>query len=162
LLDPSQPFDPRGKCPEYEIPEAIAVAASEKRKADDREMAFLSKILPAAPITTGRDGGTHQAFSAPPDSTARLAISRPAPGPEVVTGSTQQTRAVPTPQSNPRRNEPMAASINGSSRNRTQPAGVPAPRPQPATESEPQQNSAPQALPGATPIRASGGGFSFR
>jgi murein L,D-transpeptidase YafK len=163
LLDPSQPFNASGKCPEYELPEGLAVAASEKRKADDREMAFLANILPAAPITTGRDGGTHQAFAAPPGSSARTAITSTPTGPEVVTGSTQQARGVPTPQSNPRRNDqPMAASINGTSRNRTAPVGGPAPRPEPAAEQEPQQQTAPQALPGATPIRASGGGFSFR
>jgi murein L,D-transpeptidase YafK len=164
LLDPSQPFDAKGKCPEYEIPESVAVAATEKRKADDRETAFLANLVPAAPIVTGRDGGTHQAFSAPPDSSERLAISAPAKGPEVITGSTTQARSVPTPQASPRRSEPpMSASLNGTSR-RAAPVGGPAPRPaERVRQPDPEQEaSPPSALPGATPIRAAGGGFSFQ
>ena len=166
LLDPSQPFDARGKCPEYEIPESLAVAAREKRNADDQSAKLLASLLPAAPIVTGRDGGTHQAFSAPPESNpGNLAISRPASGTEVVTGSTSQARGVPLPQSNPRRSgEPaMNAALNGSSRNRTAPVGGPAPRQAPEREPEAvQQPQPPAALPGAVPIRATNGGFSFR
>jgi murein L,D-transpeptidase YafK len=81
LLDPSQLFDARGKCPEYDIPEAIAVAARSKKTSDDREMALLSNLLPAAPIVTGNDGGTNQAFAAgvPPRARPAGGCGQPPP-----------------------------------------------------------------------------------
>lgn len=170
LLDPSQLFDPRGKCPEYDIPEEIAVAARAKRNSDDREIAFLSNILPAAPIVTGRDGGTHEAFAAGTASPARalqsespaVAVSRPASG-EVVTGSTRQSSAsAPVPQANPRRtNEAGAATATASApRGRTREAGDGEPE-ESQTVSQPAQQTVPAALPGAVPIRSTGG-FSYR
>jgi murein L,D-transpeptidase YafK len=163
LLDPSQLFDARGKCPEYEIPEAIAVAARSKKTSDDREMALLSNLLPAAPIVTGNDGGTNQAFAAgvparAPASQA-VAVSRPARGPEVITGSTSRDAAIPAPQSNPRRTtEPAVAASLGARR------PAPAARPvqeEPRDDEAAQPSSPPQALPGTVPIRSTGG-FSFR
>jgi hypothetical protein len=160
LLDPSQPFDARGRCPEYEIPESLAVAARSKKTSDDREMALLSNLLPAAPIVTGNDGGTNQAFAAGAPvapATQAVAISRPARGTEVVTGSTSRDAAIPSPQSNPRRSpEPAVAASLG--RGRPAPA-APA---EPEEDDEPaQQPAPPQALPGTVPIRSTGG-FSFR
>ena len=165
LLDPSQMFEASGKCPEYEIPEAVAVAAREKRNGDDQSAKLLAGLLPAAPIVTGNDGGTNQAFAggvrAPVPQA--VAISRPATGTEVVTGSTTSSAAaIPVPQSNPRRaGEPaMAASLGGAPRGRNMPAARPA---EEEREPEPVQQSAPPpALPGAVPIRATTGGFSFR
>ncbi len=157
LLDPSQPFDATGKCPEYEIPESLAVAAREKRNSDDSSAKILSNLVPAAPVTTGHDGGTHQSFAAgvpPQGATARsVATSRQPSGTEVVTGST--ARNVPAPQGRPEQEPAVAASLGSASRR------APAPR----REQEPeavQQPAPPAALPGATPIRPTGGGFSFR
>jgi murein L,D-transpeptidase YafK len=166
LLDPSQVFDPRGKCPEYEIPQSIAVAARAKKTADDREMALLANLLPAAPIVTGNDGGTHQAFAAGVRPTAgaaprSVAVSRPATGTEVITGSTSNRAAsIPAPQSSPRRPEPAAraASLGSTPRGRSGPVET-----EELGEPEPvQQSSPPPALPGAVPIRDTTGGFSFR
>ena len=166
LLDPSQLFDAKGKCPEYEIPESIAVAARSKKTSDDREMALLANLLPAAPIVTGNDGGTHQTFAAgvpaPASAPQAVAVSRPATGTEVVTGSTSRAAGVPVPQSNPRRaGETARAASLGASRGRSAPVGGPEKEelgePEPAPQSSP-----PAALPGAVPIRATTGGFSFR
>jgi hypothetical protein len=163
LLDPSQLFDARGKCPEYDIPEAIAVAARSKKTSDDREMALLSNLLPAAPIVTGNDGGTNQAFAAGVPARApapqAVAVSRPPRGTEVITGSTSRDAAIPAPQSNPRRtNEPaVAASLGGG---RPAPAARPV-QEEPRDDEAAQPSSPPQALPGTVPIRSTGG-FSFR
>jgi murein L,D-transpeptidase YafK len=162
LLDPSQPFDATGKCPEYEIPQEIAIAAREKRNSDDSSAKLLSNLVPAAPVVTGNDGGTHERFAggvpaAAENSSTVATTRRPAVATEVVTGSTKNTGGVPTPQSNPRRsNEPaVAASINGGARR------APAKNSQSEPEGEPQQSTPPSALPGAAPIRSTGG-FSFR
>jgi murein L,D-transpeptidase YafK len=159
LLDPSQPFDATGKCPEYEIPESIAVAAREKRNSDDSSAQMLSSLLPAAPVHTGQDGGTHQSFAAGvPGQGAEarsVATSRQPSGTEVVTGSTSQARSVPSPQSRPQQEPAMAASLGSTSRR------APAPRSEPEPEAV-QQSTPPAALPGAAPIRPTNGGFSFR
>ncbi len=181
LLDPSQPFNATGRCPEYEIPEALAVAARAKKTADDREATVLASLLPAAPVVTGRDGGTHETFASggprpgPGSDDARFVATSPNPEREVVTGSTTRgTKAtvsaspsVPAPQSNPARasssSGSVAASLSGGMpRNRTTPVGGPAPaQSQPEPAPQPAQQSAPAPLPGAVPIRSSGG-FSFR
>lgn len=156
LLDPSQPFNASGRCPEYEIPQALAMAASEKRKSDEREAAFLANLVPAAPAVTGRDGGMNPVFAGAPGSApTAVANTQPATGPSVITGSTPvtQARSVPVPQSAPRSEPSMAASL-GAPRNR-------APEPEREQE-EAAPQSAPGALPGAVPIRSSKGGFSFR
>jgi hypothetical protein len=175
LLDPSQLFDSTGACPEYEIPEQLAVAARAKKTSDDREFAVLSNLLPAAPIVTGRDGGgSNQSVangaprSAPASGNSGFVATSSSPERDVVTGTTTAKAAppsVPTPQSNPRKSDEgsMAASLSGSTRGRTVPVGGPAPaQPEPAPAAQPAQQSTPPApLPGATPIRSSGG-FSFR
>jgi murein L,D-transpeptidase YafK len=145
LLDPSQPFDPAGKCPEYEIPDAVAVAAREKRNSDDQNAKFLSNLVPAAPITTGLDGGSHEAFAnggRPANMSTPAVAARPGRN-EAVTGST-------------RRGEPtQTATLNG-----RRPA---APQTEPEEQPEPvqQRPAAPQTLPGTAPIRSTGG-FSYR
>jgi murein L,D-transpeptidase YafK len=163
LLDPSQLFDPKGKCPEYEIPEEIAVAARAKRNADDREMALLANLLPAAPIRTGRDGGSNEAFAGrvPASDDGRYVAGTAPSGGEVVTGSTPQSAGMPVPQANPRRSGETRASAYASngSRARTREAGDR--EPEDAQPSLPAQQPAPEALPGAVPIRSSGG-FSYR
>jgi murein L,D-transpeptidase YafK len=157
LLDPSQPFDPVGKCPEYEIPEAVAVAAREKRNSDDQSAKLLSNLVPAAPVTTGLDGGTHEVFA---NGSQPANMSTPAvaatPARESVTGSTPRAAAAASaPQASPRRSEPtQTATLNGRR---------PAPRSEPEDEPEPvqQRPAQPQTLPGTAPIRSTGG-FSYR
>ncbi len=149
LLDPSQLFDPRGKCPEYEIPQELAVAARQKREADDASAKLLANLVPAAPVITGRDGGTHRAFAGNPGGApAALTTAGPASttGPSVITGSTVR-------QSSPRGEPPMSASIG-----RTQPAQRGAAS---AGDEGPENEDPSSALPGAAPIRSTGG-FSFR
>jgi murein L,D-transpeptidase YafK len=182
LRDPSALFDGKSDCPAYDVPNASVVAA--KKQSDDREAAVLARLLPAAPIVTGRDGDTHQSFAngntnrpasvasgvvPTSDDGRNLAASRS--GGESVTGSTNSaTAAVPAPPGDPRRpgGSSTAASgapgatraslgaTNGAPRRSTTPV-EPEPAPQPVL----QQSTPPAALPGATPIRSSGG-FSFR
>jgi hypothetical protein len=162
LLDPSQLFDAKGKCPEYELPEGLAVAARAKRNADDREMAVLANLLPAAPIKTGRDGGTNEAFAGrvPVSDDGRYLAGTAPSGGEVVTGSTPQSASTPVPQANPRRPGESRASAyasNGSRARNTQEAGDR----EPDEAQQPAQQPPSAPLPGAVPIRSSGG-FSYR
>jgi murein L,D-transpeptidase YafK len=145
LLDPSQPFDAAGKCPEYEIPDAVAVAAREKRNSDDQNAKFLSNLVPAAPITTGLDGGSHEAFAnggRPANMSTPAVATRPGRN-EAVTGSTGSNEATQTATLNGRR--PAARQSE------------PEERPEPVQ----QRPAAPQTLPGTVPIRSTGG-FSYR
>jgi murein L,D-transpeptidase YafK len=180
LLDPGQPFDATGKCPEYEIPEEVAVAARSKRETDDREAKVLAALLPAAPIVTGRDGGTNQAFAggttpstvgvpASDDGRYVAVANRPAAA-ESAAAASEATASVPVPASRPAStasayaNGTVRASLgttNGSSRGRTS-ASEPAVKPEPEEAAQPQERySPPAALPGAAPIRSTGG-FSYR
>ena len=178
LHDPSQLFDAKSQCPSFETPREIASAIAAKKQADERESAVLARLLPPAPIVTGRDGDTNPALAGinRPVNTVVPAVddgrylASGAPGRESVTGSTNNsTAAVPAPPGDPRRGGSSTASSpapgttraslgNGGSRNR------PAPREEPEVEpARPAQDqfSPPPALPGATPIRSSGG-FSYR
>jgi murein L,D-transpeptidase YafK len=56
-------FSPSGKCPVFEVPAAIAGPALEKEKNDDYQIAQLTNITPAAPITMGTDGGMNRVFA---------------------------------------------------------------------------------------------------
>jgi hypothetical protein len=181
LLDPSQLFDPKGPCPSFQVPNELARAVAERSKSDDREIALLARLLPAAPIVTGRDGGTHQAFAGgapgrpsavPPaveDANALVASGRT--GGEVVTGSTSATANVPPPPNDPRRSTAASGSgavraslgsMGGITRGRTSGATPPQPESQPVAQPEPApQPQTPQPLPGAVPIRSTGG-FSYR
>jgi hypothetical protein len=58
-------FNPRGKCPAYEVPQEIASAVSEKREKDQREFAALvQRGTQTVAATTGNDGGMHPTFAA--------------------------------------------------------------------------------------------------
>jgi murein L,D-transpeptidase YafK len=180
LADPSQLFDPKGQCPIYDVPTEIASAVTAKRQADDRETAVLARLLPAAPIVTGRDGDTHPALAGgvnrPVNTAVPAAIddgrnlASSGSKSDSVTGSTgTSTAGVPTPPGDPRRGgTSTAASASGSARasltngtpRRTTPREKPA-QDEPAVQPAQDQFSAPPALPGATPIRSSGG-FSYR
>jgi murein L,D-transpeptidase YafK len=179
LHDPSAQFDGTSRCPSYDVPNASAIAA--KKQSDDREAAVLARLLPAAPIVTGRDGDTHQSFanggtSRPAavatgvvptsDDGRNLSVSRPAI--DAVTGSTNSsTAAVPAPPGDPRRpGSPTASTPSGSTRAYLGSANGASRRSSTPAESEPepqpvQRQSPPAPLPGATPIRSSDG-FSYR
>jgi murein L,D-transpeptidase YafK len=55
-------FSAADRCPAYKIPEEIASAVREKQRRDDVQTAELSNRTPAAPITTGVDGGMNATF----------------------------------------------------------------------------------------------------
>jgi hypothetical protein len=58
-------FDPTGPCPAFEVPQDIAAAAEQKRKADDAKVAALvAEGITPAPVKTGTDGGMHPVFLA--------------------------------------------------------------------------------------------------
>jgi murein L,D-transpeptidase YafK len=69
---PGSRFDPRGRCPAYEVQSDIAAAVKEKRENDEREFAALvSRGTPTVAGRTGVDGGMNPVFTArfkPPDS----------------------------------------------------------------------------------------------
>jgi murein L,D-transpeptidase YafK len=57
-------FSPTGRCPTYEVPEAIAGPATEKSRNDDYQYAQLvSRDVPTAPIVMGTDGGMNRVFA---------------------------------------------------------------------------------------------------
>ena len=154
LLDPSQPFDASGKCPAYDIPEEIAVAARAKRTTDDRDAGIMAGFVPPAPIVTGNDGGTHEQFAGgfPSKSSGASATGE-------VTSSLQKAAGVPIPQRDPRNSkQPTNAASLGSAPNRAsvEKAAKMKSEPDPVAP----QGIAPAPLPGAVPIRPSGG-FSY-
>jgi murein L,D-transpeptidase YafK len=56
-------FDPRGKCPVYQVPTEIAAAVAEKQKRDDQEFATLvARNVPTVAVKTGADGGMNEVF----------------------------------------------------------------------------------------------------
>jgi murein L,D-transpeptidase YafK len=58
-------FDPRGKCPVYQVPEETTAAVTEKQNRDDREFAALvSRGTATVAVKTGADGGMHPTFLA--------------------------------------------------------------------------------------------------
>ena len=59
------PFNPKGKCPVYEVPQEIASAVQAKQRSDEMQIAQLAaRGTPTAPIRSGRDGGMHPTFVA--------------------------------------------------------------------------------------------------
>jgi hypothetical protein len=184
LADPSQLFDPKGQCPIYDVPTEIASAVTAKRQSDDREMSVLARLVPAAPIVTGRDGDTHPTLAGnnrpaapvtavlPTSDEAGRALAVSGPKSETVTGSTgSSTAAVPAPPGDPRRGGTTTAGTpgaaraslggNGTSRGRTPSRETPEQDEPAAAQPAKDRFTAPPALPGATPIRSSGG-FSYR
>ncbi len=58
-------FNPKGKCPVFEVPQEVAAAVNDKRRTDDLQFAQLAaRGTPTAPIRNGRDGGMHPTFIA--------------------------------------------------------------------------------------------------
>jgi murein L,D-transpeptidase YafK len=58
-------FDPRGKCPVYHVPDALAGAVAEKKERDENEFASLaSRGTPTVAVKTGADGGMNEIFLA--------------------------------------------------------------------------------------------------
>ena len=58
-------FNPKGKCPVFEIPQEVASAVQDKQRRDDMQFAQLAaRGTPTAPVRTGRDGGMHPTFVA--------------------------------------------------------------------------------------------------
>ena len=57
-------FDPRGRCPAYEVPKDIAAAVAEKTQRDEQDTQSLAWRTPTAPSRAGIDGGMHPSFLA--------------------------------------------------------------------------------------------------
>ncbi len=58
-------FSPADLCPIYRVPEGIAASVGEKQRRDEIDTAeLISQGTPAAPVTTGADGGMNPAFAA--------------------------------------------------------------------------------------------------
>jgi murein L,D-transpeptidase YafK len=58
-------FDPKGKCPAYQVSDDVTAAVAEKQKRDDSEFAALvSRGTATVAVKTGADGGMHPTFLA--------------------------------------------------------------------------------------------------
>jgi hypothetical protein len=58
-------FDPRAKCPAFQVPSEIATPVAAKQKRDEQEFATLvARNTPTAPVKTGADGGMNELFLA--------------------------------------------------------------------------------------------------
>jgi murein L,D-transpeptidase YafK len=58
-------FDPKGKCPVFEVPQEIADAVNDKQRQDEIKIAELTaRGAPTAPIRTYADGGMNPVFLA--------------------------------------------------------------------------------------------------
>jgi hypothetical protein len=175
LNDPSQAIDARGPCPAYQVPQAIAVAVQQKQQADENQFNALARLVPAAPIVTGRDGGTHQAFipgSTPASASAGSPIAAPAPA----SSARAVAGPVPLPPGDPRRpgedfvrraladkngTTPARTVSSDAGRARAYARGDEAEEPDSAASAQEAQPEA-RPLPGATPILSTGGFSSFR
>jgi len=58
-------FDPRAKCPAFQVPSEIATPVAAKQQRDEQEFATLvARNTPTAPVKTGADGGMNELFAA--------------------------------------------------------------------------------------------------
>jgi murein L,D-transpeptidase YafK len=58
-------FDPRAKCPVFQVPSEIATPVAAKQQHDEQEFATLvARNTPTAPVKTGADGGMNEIFLA--------------------------------------------------------------------------------------------------
>ena len=58
-------FDPRAKCPAFQVPSEIATPVAAKQQRDEQEFATLvARNVPTAPVKTGADGGMNEIFLA--------------------------------------------------------------------------------------------------
>jgi murein L,D-transpeptidase YafK len=63
--DTSGRFDPRAKCPAFQVPSEIATPVAAKQQRDEQEFASLvARNTPTAPVKTGADGGMNELFVA--------------------------------------------------------------------------------------------------
>ncbi len=63
----ASPFNPTGWCPAYEVSREIALAAAEKDRRDQSQVAeLIGRGTPTMPGLTGRDGGMHPVFRTTP------------------------------------------------------------------------------------------------
>ena len=82
-------FNPKGKCPAFEVPQDVLAAVHDKQRRDEMQIAELTvRNAPTAPVRTNRDGGMHPTFVAAlkPQEVVdekgkiRLVVENPAPG----------------------------------------------------------------------------------
>lgn len=82
-------FNPKGKCPVYQVPQDVMAAVNDKQRRDELQTAQLvAQNVPTAPTATNRDGGMHPVFVAalkPKEvvdekGKIRLVVENPPPG----------------------------------------------------------------------------------
>jgi murein L,D-transpeptidase YafK len=166
LLDTARYFNPSSQCPAYQVPADVAKLVAAKKQADEREFTMLANMnIPTAPIVTGRDGGTNQAFAfgeprtVQPASAASQSAERPV---QSSSTSTARSSSPETTSSASRSTPSKNKSASGPQRSRSAGLGndqddEPVQPQRPAPQQRPAQ---PQTLPGSTPILSTGG-FSF-
>jgi hypothetical protein len=106
-----RPFDPRGRCPVYQVPEEIASAVRQKQDQDERQFAsYVNQGVQTVAVKMGADGGMHPTFLAKlqaqtvVDTTGRIAAyTQPGSGlptlvrpPRAEPETTSSTSAAPT------------------------------------------------------------------
>ncbi len=137
----SAAFNPKGKCPAFEVPQDVLAAVHDKQRRDELQVAeLIARNAPAAPVRTNRDGGMHPAFVAalkPREvvderGKVRLVVENPAPG---SLASAAYSPAVDS--------ELRAAELNGGAAAPIEVADVPLPRiaPQAKVGVPPQEQS---------------------
>jgi murein L,D-transpeptidase YafK len=119
---PGTSFNPRGRCPAYEVQADIAAAVKEKRENDEREFAALvSRGTPTVAGRSGVDGGMNPVFALrfkPTDgfdNDGRVHTYTTASAPGTTSASTPGT--IPATVNPPRVPEATSASQTGSTDN---------------------------------------------
>jgi murein L,D-transpeptidase YafK len=117
---PGTSFNPKGRCPAYEVQADVAAAVKEKRENDEREFAALvNRGTPTVAGRSGVDGGMNPVFAARfkpvdgVDNDGRLHIFTTASAP----GPTAAPAPTPAPVNPPRMPEATSASQTGSTDN---------------------------------------------
>lgn len=82
-------FNPKGKCPAFQVPQDVLAAVHDKQRRDELQTAqLIAQNVPTAPTVTNRDGGMHPVFVAALKPTEvvdekgkiRLVVENPPPG----------------------------------------------------------------------------------
>lgn len=156
LIDPSTPFNSKGACPAFTVPEEVAAALTAKREADQRTFNALVQLgLPAAPIVSGRDGNTNPVFAEAPIPQGEVnrqpqPASTASPNAVLTTERATASAAALRAASTPRRHAEHVRVSPRQSGQSTQSQY------DPIRESRQKESSMPQAMSGASPILSSG------
>ncbi|HZS63762.1 MAG TPA: L,D-transpeptidase family protein [Xanthobacteraceae bacterium] len=146
-------FNPRGKCPEFTVPEDIAIPVAEKEQRDNLQTAMLiQRGIPTVPFRTGVDGGMNPVFLAAlqggrpvtdsDGNTRRIPVSAPGTIPDDVNPPTPVAVAADNPS-------PSAAPASSATTARSKPGSVQPPAAQSAAVA-----AAPVQAAAATPAKS--------